>query len=752
MAAVEAVLIALPAVALGPLFGGYVVELVERWGPVSSTGLDLRPAITSAATIASISIGVLIVGIVTWPAFRSARGFATSQAARARPEGPLALQRAGLDVGLAALAVLGLWRLSRSSASTSDLAGRLGTDPVLVLAPTLGVIAASLLTLRLIAGVAAISQRYTSAQGALSMALAGWELARRPGRTARTSVLIVLSVTVGAFAAVHGASWQQSMRDQADADVSADAVVVPDPTPTALLQAPFVADAYRQLDGVTGVVPVDRPTAAISVTLGQVPVVATDTQALATTLRLRDDLYGAGRSPDDLADLHQPADLPAADLGDVTGDLTVAYDLAARASSASGDIRLAVVVFDGNGTPVRIEADRVPLDQTSGEITFPLTNTDVPGLDLALTGPVRLVGLEIAAPAVQDVPFTEEPETPAIFDLDLHSAAIGERAVSISAPWTVQTTALGQPLTAPSASVGITGDTMRVHLETGRTTQARADLVVRLATGDFGTGSGSEVPVAVTPAFLTETQLGIGDVVAARLTGTPVELRIDAVVPVVPFAVRSPIAMLVDWETLAVDRWARSQRFETVDEWALSADADTARQIERTLSGAPYASESYVERRQEARDIAREPVTVGLSGSLGLALSASLVIAAVGLVLTAVVGGRERRPAFAVLRAMGTRASELRRWLLLETVPLVGLSAVAGLASGVALARLALPSLAISRDGSRSVPSPVLVVPWGILAVVVAIAVAAGMALPVVTARLLRRHRTADELRIGDTT
>jgi predicted lysophospholipase L1 biosynthesis ABC-type transport system permease subunit len=256
--------------------------------------------------------------------------------------------------------------------------------------------------------------------------------------------------------------------------------------------------------------------------------------------------------------------------------------------------------------------------------------------------------------------------------------------------------------------------------------------------------------VFVTPGLLDATALGVGDRLVARLNGATADLRIEGVIPVVPFAVREHVAILADWETVSVDRLDRTRRFETPDAWAFSTDEATARDIERVLAGPPYGAAAFAERRQEARTISREPVTVGLSGSLALALAASLVVASIGLVLTAVVGGRERRPAFAVLRAMGTRASELRRWLILETVPLVGFSAVAGLVSGIALARLALPSLGVSRDGTRAIPAPSLVVPWGTLGVVVLIAVAAGMALPVVTARLLRRHRTADELRIGD--
>lgn len=757
MAALEAVLIAAPAVVLGPWVGSRVVELVERWGPVAQTDLDLRPTVGPAAWVAAIAVGVVVVGIVTWPAVRSARGFARSQAARARPDSALPMQRTGLDVVVAALAIIGLWRLSASSAATSDLGGRLGTDPVLVLAPTLGVVAGSLLTLRLISLVATAVQRVTARSAALPMALAGWEIARRPGRTARTSVLIVLSVTVGTFAAVHGASWQESLRDQADAAVSVDVLVTPDPRPAATLPQPYVADAYVQLDGVDEVIPVDRPTAAVSAELSSVPVVLTDTVALGTALRLRPDLYGDVGSPDDFAVLHRPTDLGAIDLGEPTGDLVLHYRLAAAPATASGSISLTATVLDRTGTPVHLDGTRIPVpdagdDPVTGTVTFPLRTDAVPGLSLGLDGPLRLVSLTVAFPSVQDDPFADDPLPSGRYTLELGPTRVGDRPVDLAGAWRVTAETLGDVLVVPSNDLSTTPDGLRLRIDSGSTIRASASYGVTLDTGEFEDSLGAEIPVFVTPGLLGATSLGVGDRLVARLNGATADLRIEGVVPVVPFDVREPVALLADWETVSTDRFDRIRRFETPDAWALSTDEETAQGLARVLAGPPYEAATFVERRQEARTISREPVTVGLSGSLALALAASLVVAAMGLVLTAVVGGRERRPAFAVLRAMGTRASELRRWLLLETVPLVGFSALAGLASGVALARLALPSLGVSRDGTRAVPAPQLVVPWATLGVVVAIAVAAGMALPVVTARLLRRHRTADELRIGDTT
>lgn len=749
MAASEATLIALPAVLLGPKLGELVVEAVERWGPVATTGLDLRPVATSTALLASIIVGVFVIAIVTWPSVRSARGFASTQAERARPEGPGWLQRTGIDIGLALLAVLGLWRLSQSSASTSDLAGRLGTDPVLVLAPTLGVVAASLLTLRLIAVIARAAQRLTAQQGALSWALAGWELARRPGRTARTSVLIVLSVTVGTFAAVHGASWQRSLLDQADARVSADAVVEPDARPSAVVPTELLAIAYGNLPGVHEVMPVDRPTMSISAELGQVPVVAVDTRQLDDVLRVRADLIA---DADAVAQLRAPPDNRAIALGEVDGDLVFRYELERAGSETGGSIKTAIVITDRYGTVHRVEGGSVPVSEPTGTVAFPLVREDVPGTELRIAGPVELIEIEIAAPAIQDSPLNENPLPPARFTLRLSEPTMGERPVELAErTWVQNAAALGNALAVPSAAMRSDDTSITVELDTALTQQTSASFNVAFGTAPFG-GEGFELPVMMTPALLDATQLAVGDVATARVAGAAVDLRIVGVIPVVPFAVDEPVAALVDWATLSADRYAGTRRLDAVDSWALAADAESADELDRILAGEPFSSVEFAERRQTAREIARAPVTVGLSGSLGLALVASSLIAAIGLVLTAVVGARERRPAFAVLRAMGTRAGELRRWLLFETVPLVGLSALVGLASGIALARLALPSLAISSDGSRSIPSPVLVVPWLTLAGIAAIAIAAGMALPVVTARLLRRHRTADELRIGDTT
>ena len=347
-----------------------------------------------------------------------------------------------------------MWRLGGSSVATSDLSGRLGTDPVLVLAPTLGVIAASLVTLRLISLAAGIAQRLTARQGALTLALAGWELARRPARTARTSVLVVLAVTVGTFAAVHGASWQRSLVDQADAEVSVDLLVTRTRVPPRTFPQRYVADAYVQIDGVDEVLPVGLPNASLSGELSAVPVVLTEAAALDGALRFRDDLYGELGSAEAFAELHTPVEFEAVELGDATADLTIDYGLQADPATARGAIRLSATVLDRTGTPVQLDGDRIPLDSTTGSVGFALRTDEVSGLSLGLDGPLRLVSLEIGFPAVSDVPFTDEPLDPARYTLDLGPASVGGRSVALTAPWRVSGATLGDVLSPPSNEAG----------------------------------------------------------------------------------------------------------------------------------------------------------------------------------------------------------------------------------------------------------------------------------------------------------
>ncbi len=765
LAAIEALLVVVPAAIAGPLLAKQVVKLIAQWGPVATTGLDLDPAVTVRAIVASAVVAVAAIVVIVWPAVRSAQALSERKAEQVRATRRNVLQRSGADVVVATLAVLALWQLTQSSAATRDLAGRLGTDPILVLAPTLGVIAASLVTLRLIGVLAQAMQNVAASGSGLSVALAGWELARRPDRTSRTSVLVVLSVTIGTFASVQGASWERSQRDQADAIASADLTVRPDPRPAATVGPLVFAEALGQLDGVAEAAPFDRSNATVSNNSEVVAAVAVDAASIDAMLRLRDDL----RTNADLAVLRDPVDLGAMPLGDVDGDLTMSIAIDRGGAAVDGEIELSAFVVDRHGTIHRIASDPVGADTPVAVVTFPLTQRVGDDL-IAMAGPVSLLRLDVAAPIANGAAGGATPAQLGEFTLTITDIRMGSRQIVLpDRPWVVAPLPVNNNTLSPgSASARSAGGALVIEFDTGVTAQRRARLTAQIAAGDVTAGSIAESPVIpafVTPAFLDTLELDVGDVALVRLAGMSAALRIDGVVPVVPFAVEVPDAVLIDWSTVVAAQYGVTGRFEAPSDFVVRMDnvvshdaADDAAddvagrigQIRRQVSAEPFLVAEAVDRLELASRLADDPFAVGLFGSLSLALAGSLLVAVVGLVLTAVVGARERRTAYSVLRAMGAPVGLLRRWLLLEVVPLVAVSAVAGLVAGVVLARIALDALTVTSAGTPAIPPPRLVVPWTNVGGIVAVAIVAGIIVPLLTGRLLGRTNTADSLRIGD--
>jgi hypothetical protein len=750
LAAAEALLVVVPAAIAGPFLAQVVVGLIEKWGPVAATGLDLDPTISTQAIVASVLVAAISVAVIIWPAVRSAQALSAAKSERIRASRPNVLQRTGADVVIATLAILGLWQLNQSSAATRDLTGRLGTDPIVVLAPTLGVIAASLITLRLISVFARTTQRLAAAGDGLAAALAGWELARQPGRTARTSVLVVLAVTIGTFAMVQGASWDRSQRDQANATASADLVVRPDLRPAATVGAMVLVNTLGRTDGVKAVVPFDRPIATVSSELGNIATIAIDALTADDVLRLRSDVVPTGS----VASLHQPVDLDAVPLGDVDGDLTMTVAVERSGVAIDGDLQFVALIVDRFGTIHPLAAPVIPATSGKATLAFPLTQTVGEGLS-AIAGPISLLRVDVAAPIVNDVPGAETPKEPATFDIALTDLAVGSASIVIdSRAWNVpalpvnNNTLLAGTVSARSADGGL-----QIEFNTGLTAQRRARLSAQVATSLFDAGSTVEAPIVpalVTPLLLDALELSIGDTAVARVSGASVAVRLDGTVPVVPFIVDESLAMLVDWSTVSAARYLTTGRFDPPTEYALAVGESDVTAVRRATLEEPLVAIDMVDRREMARQLADDPFAIGLFGSLGLALAGSLLVAVVGLILAAVVGARERRTAYSVLRAMGTPIRTLRRWLLLEVVPLVAVSALAGLIAGVLLARTVLDALTVTREGVPAIPEPRLVIPWFGVAGVVAVTMVAGVIVPLLTGRLLGRTNTADDLRIGD--
>ena len=253
-----------------------------------------------------------------------------------------------------------------------------------------------------------------------------------------------------------------------------------------------------------------------------------------------------------------------------------------------------------------------------------------------------------------------------------------------------------------------------------------------------------------TPQLVEELAVGLDTPVSVRIGGTRLALRIVGETDVVPFAADEPLAFLADHATLAAaDYLANGARSEP-DRWVVVLDESDREEVTTILREAPFDSAAVADRWEEAEQRIGDPILVGLTGSLLIAVGAVAIVAIVGLVMAAVTGARDRRGANAVLRALGASRRELRQWLVRETVPIGVLAIAIGLAAGVVIASVVSSALTGDRDGGDAVPPPQLVVPWVALAALVGVALVAIALVPLATSRLLHGVRPADELRIGD--
>ena len=404
-ALVEAAVIAAPAAIIGPFLAAGAVGLVGRWGPVESTGLELRGAVSGAAFAVSALAAGIAVALIAWPAIAAARLPADEVVG---PSGTPFLRRTGLDIVLVVLAVLGLWQLQRtgSVASSAEPGGRSSVDPVLVLAPTLGIAAASLLAVRILAVAANGLERVGARSRRLAPALAGREAARASGRRNRTSVLVVVAVAVASFALVQSVSWERSQRDQADAAVGADIVVVPDGRPGANVPAANLAASYRALDDVTSVAPIDDRSVAVAAQQRPVPLVALDAAGFGSFSRTRSDVVADAET---IAELASPIDLGGVELPASGGEVTATVSIAAgipgpdrELQPMPNDVEIAIVVVDEFGTLRRLPAVE-QITTSDGRATT--TNVSFGRIDATGSAdrPAHLVEIEIEVP----IPFVD---------------------------------------------------------------------------------------------------------------------------------------------------------------------------------------------------------------------------------------------------------------------------------------------------------------------------------------------------------
>ena len=137
-------------------------------------------------------------------------------------------------------------------------------------------------------------------------------------------------------------------------------------------------------------------------------------------------------------------------------------------------------------------------------------------------------------------------------------------------------------------------------------------------------------------------------------------------------------------------------------------------------------------------------------GALGLGAVAAIAFAVIGFLVTVLVSTSERAGEFALLRALGLSAGQLRRWLSLENAFLLALGMIGGIGLGLLVAALVVPFTTLAADGSVPVPGPTTVVPVAVPLLLLVLAAGLLVLTVLIIVRQVPRIRVATVLRAGE--
>ncbi|MEU3459930.1 FtsX-like permease family protein [Streptomyces sp. NPDC006733] len=746
LAATESLLLAVPAGLAAPLLAGPVIRLLAGQGALARSGTDLGGAIGATAWWVAAGTALACAFAVIVPALRSAGSYVAERSARARRGALPAAVQAGADLGLLLLAGISYWQLSRrakdSGVLSADTGGGLGVDPVLVAAPALCLLAGTVLILRLLPLAARLGERRAARGSGLSLALAGWQLSRRPRRGAGAVLLLVLAVAMGMFAIGQGASWDRSQRDQADFTVGADLRVTGSTTP------PFgQPGVFDRTPGIATAAPAART----QLTLPEqrvASILMIDSAKAGEVMRFRDDL-----SDRPLPELLQPLRGRPSGAAEDTGGFPVdetaqQLRLTARLDSdGHGEVvdSLTAVLKDGNGVTYAFPLGDVPADAKPHLLVLDLDEA-AGRTGGTPAGPLRLIRVEVDYAAPDFVEKHRLTLSPAVV---ASNGAVRPLKAAAGSSWAAKAQMQradvslgGDPSLRPNAGTVTSapaGDALTVEYSTGAADPALGDskgahLSVRVA-------EPAAAPLAgiATDAFLAATGSKVGGDVRIGLNGVETSVRISSAIRALPGTApptatqKDGGALLLDLRAVNTVLDATGGRGMETTEWWLSAQPGASAKAAAALRDRADIDALLV-RDEFASEMRADPLGAGPQSALPAAVIAAAVLAAVGFAVSSAGAIRERNGEFAVLRALGAPRRKLARMMAAEQGLLVLLALVVGVALGALLTRLVVPLIVLTAQASQPVPALRVTLPVGPLAQLIAIVLVVPLLVVVLTA------------------
>ena len=734
----EGMLIAVAAAAVAPWLAGRAVAALGYTPTfrLMTDGRALPVTVTPPAHLLAAAGAALALAALLLPAFAIARrGIVDAKREQARPPGRGVFQRYYLDLGAVALAAILLWQLrQRGTVFDPGSLGGWSSDPLLLLSPLVFTLAVAALVLRFYPLLLRWTVSALLAAGGTAVALGLRRAARAPAAYARLMLLLLMAISVGTFAASYGPTVDRSQGDRVRYEIGTD------------LRAPLDdfqgADALRRIDDVRALEPVDDAAVAHrgelrSATNHPIQLLALDPEHAGGMLWFRDDFAD---EPLSRLMLRLQSAVPSGGGVQLSEDAR-AIRLSVRSSEVSQRRLLWARFRDARGfyvdaviAPIGFEGWQDLELPLSAYGRRPLTFvgfrvSEASGAAVSARGELYIDDIREVLASGEELVIEDFERDPARFGWRLFGGRASQEAFELS--------------DEQSAS--------------GRRS-AKWSWPAGLAPGlRFLLMNDPNVPLAaiVNPAAAARIGAGPGQEGELLLSNVLVPVRVRAVVDMFPTLDPERSFIVLNVAHLAgLSALLGVEDFRWPNELWVSTDEPLPEQ--RALLETLTSNESPIPLLLGARHLDEELATVRAdpllrasgSGILTAAFGAVLGLAALGFVVTLVLGARNRVVEFAVLRAVGSSPLQILRAMALEWGVVLAIGAAIGVLLGRRVAAIMLSFLDVTEAGSRVVPPFTLQTDWLTLALGVgALAAVAALGLTLSWAAAVQRE-AAVELRL----
>ncbi len=757
--ATEAFVLTAIAIPLGPYLAGGAIGLVGSMPWFSDLNGGNALPIDISATVFRLSAlgGMLSLLALLIPSIQAGRiGLLEHRMSVSRPARLPVYQRYYLDLALLGLVLFLFWQLQqRGSFVATSIFGEENVNQLILAVPAIFLVAAGVVLLRLfpismeILG-RILSSRVMSPITSPVLVLGVWQMARNPAHHARLSLLLILTASLGVFAATFAGTLDQSFVDRVLYETGSDIRVTGIQLPAnARGRSVAVEELLRDTVGVRGITPVIRGGGGlVSISPVRFDYLGVDSATFADVGYTRSD-FGPKEIGEALLDLDQT---------DATGfvipENAVGIFARVRPFEANPSVNLLARLSDANsriftlnlgtmmpqGVDTRLErcpqrerpSDPPPWCTIGGSISLLGINGGDPVL------PLKLEFLSVAK--LNDVDGSGGLRSGAIV-LDNIGIILdnGDRQVIDDfddlTRWGSLGTTLNDfggtitPLQDPSTGIPIPS-------------QARfswGDAPLRKLNGVLAGRLRQLVPVLASHDFLDLTGFKIGDQVDVLLEER--EVVIDIIDRIEFFPTLDPNRrpfLVVDiqsaWRALGVDQLGDARR---VDEYWIAIESEPASpddpeiegavgvagvagvagisgdEVGRLVSGRSIRFVGVEERADRLNVSDIDPLSAaGWRALLAIAFFAVLVVSAIGFLVHAQVTFQSRRTELALLRATGLSMKQLLGLVMLEQLLVIGAGFAIGAFMGARLGSSIMPFLGTSGEGLSVVPPMVQQINW----------------------------------------